>query len=183
MKIGVKKTLQVWPLKLPRDTVLQFLPVAFEVFLLASSSLMAAPCCYKTSVLWAGSWVVPSPVPYPELMESALSKLFLQKGNDMCNNACAPFKALFAFLYFNAVATEFCVGFSVIVQYSSPAQHIRVGTMLALSLASQLAGTEPGWFWVKLLRRWELEVGLCWEWFAVFGDTVDKTSRTSCSFQ
>lgn len=34
----------------------------------------------------------------------------------MCNEVCAPFKALFAFLCFNAVAIEFCIGFSVSVQ-------------------------------------------------------------------
>lgn len=86
--------------------------------------------------------MVPSPVPYPELMESALPKLFIQKGNEMCNKPCAPFETWFAFLSFNAVATGFCIGFSLSSGFSS-AQHIRVGTTLALSLASQPAGTEP----------------------------------------
>lgn len=34
----------------------------------------------------------------------------------MCNKVRAPFKALFALLYFNAVAVEFCIGFSVSVE-------------------------------------------------------------------
>lgn len=93
-------------------------------------------------------------------MESTFSKLFLQKGNELCNKACTPFKALFSFLYFNAVATEFCIGFSISVQdLAQPNTSVLAQCWCSAwppSLLGQNQG-DVGWSW------WE-DGNLRWVW-------------------
>lgn len=47
---------------------------------------------------------------------SAHKGFSFKKGNELCDKICSLFQALFTFLYFSAVAIEFCVGFSLPAQ-------------------------------------------------------------------